>query len=112
MADNGLSVVAVDEASGRVVGVWAVYDQGDINNIGFCNYMSFMCSMTRHSCSRPDLEGINISDQIKEPIIREHDSILRAKRLTRGVAVEMLAVATHEDFGNRGIGGNMTKLLL
>ena len=72
--DNGLSVVGIDEASGKVVGTFLGCDPKP--NMGCCAGISFICSLTSWFHKNPEFEPmIGIIEDVKKPIDTEHSEI-------------------------------------
>ena len=110
--DNGLSVVGIDEASGKVIGTFLGCDPTP--KMGCCAGISFICSLISWWHKNKEFEPmIAIIEDLKKPINTEHSEIQKKYKVPQhGCIVEMTSVAVHKDFGRRGIGGKLTKLFV
>ena len=106
---NGLSLVAIDSASSKVVGIILSWDGATPDNWGLCRLCNIFC------CVVPTMSADNI--MVNEFVISITEAKLDAlmmefgkERADRLVRAELLVLAVHKDFGRKGIAGKMTSL--
>ena len=76
--DNGLSVVAVDEASGRVAGSLCAKDSDP--DVGCCTVCDLMCMMCKLFCGKTKQlmdVTVTLSTKLLEPIEAETKKIMK-----------------------------------
>ena len=68
--DNGLSVIATDVTTDKIVGCFTAFD-GE-HQFGCCQFLSLACSTINYLRKYPSgLIDIVLIEQIKEPIMKE-----------------------------------------
>ena len=111
--NNGLSVVAIDEASGKLAGALCAKDS-DPEGVGcgsICSIMCMLCKLYRRN-KKLMSTTIAFTNEMMEPMEKSIEEIMKKNNIPkRGVAVEMISIATSKDFGRRGIGATMTNLV-
>ena len=107
MRDSGLSVVAIDEASGNLIGASISWDGATADNFGFCWLCHFVCCVlptTSRNLDPMTELGMMLPKAKMGDIVKEFDKT----ESDLGVRVELLCLAVEPSFGGRGIG---TKLV-
>ena len=109
MVNNNLSIVAVDEESQKVAGVFTAWDPTKMMEAGMCAMMSMMSQFDKVLKKYPGLKPFcEISQEVQKPI-----EALHKKHKTKGdsgVICELLTVAVSPDFGGKGIATNLSKI--
>ena len=78
--DSGVSVVAVDEATGKVAGAFGAMDIWP--KMGCCQMVSAGCSIMSMYRRNPELGTmLEIMDSIKKPIEKEYNEIRKKHKL-------------------------------
>ena len=98
--NNGLSVVAIDDASGKVIGALCCMDE-TMPGMGCCQMCSLVWKVMRTFSKYPTLNTIQTCyDQIMVTGNEEINKVKKAKKIkaTHGVAGCLCSVATHKDF--------------
>ena len=105
--NNGLSVVAVDDASGRVAGAFTAYDEDAFEkNLGFCQSISLMIKLQSFA------QIIQLFDDINKPLTDEHKKLVKEKKeKSTGFKCDYHAVVVNSDFAKRGIATHLTNLV-
>ena len=100
--DNGLSVVAVDQASGKVCGAFIGHDsQFDFMSLGFSKNWYLMKKVMEMEKLGPRASELDwMMHQLNIELKIELKDIVKKYKLKndKGVICEMLAVGVHKDF--------------
>lgn len=109
MVNNNLSIVAVDEESQKVAGVFTAWDPNKMLEGGFCKLMGIMNQYGAVLKKYPHLKPfVDISSEVQKPIEALHAK--HKGKSASGVICELLTVAVSPDFGGKGIATNLSKI--
>ena len=110
--ENGISVAAIDEATGKLCGVFTAEDK--YPKMGCCEDMSLTNKYISLVMEHQEFETMfTLVDELNVPMVEEHAAIKKKyKTGKQGVMCHMVCVAVHKDFGRRGIGGHLTRLCM
>ena len=105
--DNGLSVVAIDDASSKIAGIFTALDEDAwMEKMGICEFISLMSK-----CGAFEKQ-FKLVDEINLPLVNEHKKLVKEKKeKSTGFKCEFLSVAVHPDFARRGIAAQLTNLI-
>ena len=108
--DNGLSVVAVDDATDKVAGCFTGMDEAVFANRLLTN-ISFLRWFYRNSHYLNPM--MKIEENINAPLEMEHRKLVKEKKEKKiGYKADCFTVAVHPDYGRRGIAANLTDCLI
>ena len=109
--NNGLSVAAVDEATGKLAGVFTAEDHSP--KLSMSEEMAEGKKYMQLFEKNKEFEVMwTLVPQLHEPINAEQKAIMKQHKLQKhGLVCHMVCVAVSKDFGRRGIGGHLTNLL-
>ena len=116
LVSQQLSIVAIDEESGKLVGVFTGLDNHKLEQeLGFFEGFGLMWNFMKLSRKYKQFEPAGpILEKIKEPMVQILSDHMKKNNLKSkvGIEVEMLTVATDLSFTGKGIGSNVTRLLV
>ena len=110
-----LSIVAIDEATKQVAGVFTALDPIKLESeMGFIEGISLSWALHKHLSKNECMKIMfDIVEKVTEPIkkmVDKHAKKYNLKSKT-GIIIEMLTVAVSLDYTGKGIASNLTRIL-
>ena len=106
---SGLSLVAIDTESNKVIGALTAWDSAIIDNLGCCQMCNLMC------CILPSMPALlapmnHVAEHLPEEKLDALVKEFGKGRADLGVRAELVALAVDPAFGGKGIGGKLIQL--